>query len=61
MSKYFNVPVVMQILGVVVLGLVFWKSIHGFWPSFGLIAGALLLYIGRHYNTVYNEFEKRIN
>jgi hypothetical protein len=54
-----NVPVVLQILGVVVFGITIWKGVHGFWTTFGLIAGAAMVYVGRHYNTIYNIYEKQ--
>lgn len=53
MFKLFNLPLVMQILGAVVLGITVWKGVHGIW-TFMLIAGVLLLYIGKHFNAVYN-------
>lgn len=61
MSKYVNVPVLLQIIGVVVFGLTVWQGVHGGLVKFGLIAGALMLYIGRHYTTVYNEFQRSLS
>jgi ABC-type phosphate transport system auxiliary subunit len=52
-----NVPVAMQVIGVVIFGLTIWKGVHHFWPSFGLIAGAAMAYVGRHYNTLYNIYK----
>jgi len=54
-----NVPVVLQVLGVVLFGITVWKGVHGFWTTFGLIAGASMAYVGRHFNTLYNIYEKR--
>lgn len=58
MSKYFNVPVVLQLLGIVIFGVTVWKGVHGFLPSFGLIAGLLMVYVGKHYAAIYNEYQK---
>jgi hypothetical protein len=54
MSKYVNLPVVLQVGGVVVFGLTVWKGVHGFLPSFGLIAGAGMAYVGKHFARIYN-------
>lgn len=53
-----NIPVALQVIGVVVFGLTIWKGVHHFWPSFGLIAGAAMMYVGRHYNTLYNILDR---
>jgi hypothetical protein len=49
-----NLPVVLQVGGVVVFGLTIWKGVHGFGPSFGLIAGAGMAYVGKHFGRIYN-------
>lgn len=58
-SSAINVPVALQVVGVVIFGLTIWKGVHGVWPSFGLIAGAAMAYVGRHYNTLYNIYERQ--
>ncbi len=48
-----NLPVVLQVLGVLLFGVTIWKGVHGFWPSFGLIAGAGMAYVGKHFQAIY--------
>jgi hypothetical protein len=48
-----NLPVVLQVGGAVVFGLTVWKGVHGFLPSFGLIAGAAMVYVGKHFAVIY--------
>jgi hypothetical protein len=52
-SRYFNVPVVLQVLGVALFSLTTWKEVHGFWPSFGLIEGVGMAYAGKHFAVIY--------
>jgi len=49
----FKLPTVLQVVGVVVFGITVWKGVHGFWPSFGLIAGAGAAYVGKHFQSLY--------
>lgn len=53
LSSYVKVPTVMQIVGVAVFGITVWKGVHGFFPSFGLIAGAATAYVGKHFAGIY--------
>ncbi len=48
-----KLPIVLQVAGVAVFGLTVWKSVHGFLPSFGLIAGAGMAYVGKHFSSIY--------
>jgi hypothetical protein len=52
--SYLKLPVVAQLVGAVVFGVSFWKGVHGFWVSAGLLSGAGLAYVGRHFNTLIN-------
>ncbi len=47
--SYVKFPTAMRVVGVAVYGFTMWKGVHGFWPSFGLISGAALAYIGKHF------------
>jgi type IV secretory pathway VirB2 component (pilin) len=46
-------PTVLQIVGVLIFGLAVWKGVHGFFPTAGLILGAGMAYVGRHYATLW--------
>jgi len=48
-----KLPIVLQVAGVAVFGLTVWKGVHGFLPSFGLIAGAGMAYVGKHFSSIY--------
>ena len=48
-----KLPTVLQVLGAVIFGLTIWKGVHGFWPSFGLISGAGMAYVGKHFASIY--------
>lgn len=52
--SWIKLPVVLQVAGVAVFGLTVWKGVHGFFPSFGLIAGAGMAYVGKHFSRIYN-------
>jgi len=51
--SYIKLPAVLQVLGVAVFGLAVWKGVHGFLPSFGLISGAGMAYVGKHFAGLY--------
>lgn len=51
--SFIKLPTVLQIGGVVILGLTVWKGVHGFLPSFGVIAGAGMAYVGKHFAGIY--------
>ncbi len=44
-----NLPVVLQVAGAALFAVTGWKGVHGFPPSFGLISGAGLAYVGKHF------------
>lgn len=52
-EEYVNVPLALRVVGVLVLGLTVWKGVHGFWPTFGAVAGGLLLFVGGHYSKLH--------
>ena len=49
LSSFIKVPQVLQVVGVAVFAITVWKGVHGFFPSFGLIAGAASAYVGKHF------------
>jgi len=49
----FKLPVVLQVAGVAVFAVTIWKGVHGFLPSAGLIAGAGMAYVGKHFAQFY--------
>ena len=51
--SFIKLPVVLQIVGVAVFGVTVWKGVHGFFPSFGLISGAAMAYVGKHFGGIY--------
>jgi hypothetical protein len=51
--SFIKLPTVLQVAGVVVFGLTIWKGVHGFLQSFGLIAGAAMAYVGKHFDSLY--------
>jgi type IV secretory pathway VirB2 component (pilin) len=53
LSEYVKLPKVLQVVGVVVFGITVWKGVHGFLPSFGLIAGAGMAYVGKQFDSLY--------
>lgn len=48
--KYLKMPNMMQFAGAVVFGVTVWKGVHGFVPTAGLIAGAGMAYVGKHFS-----------
>jgi hypothetical protein len=48
-----KLPTFLQVVGVAVFGITVWKGVHGFLPSFGLIAGASMAYVGKHFESLY--------
>jgi hypothetical protein len=52
-ESFVNLPLVLKVLGVVVLVLTVWKGVHGFFPTFGLIAGAAMIFVGGEFNKIY--------
>ncbi|HLZ93358.1 MAG TPA: hypothetical protein VKQ28_16760 [Candidatus Acidoferrum sp.] len=48
-----NLPLVLRIVGIVVLGLTIWKGVHGFFPSAGIFVGGLMLLVGGMFNKIY--------
>lgn len=53
LENYVYLPLVVKVLGVVILGVTLWSGVHGFFPKFGVVAGALALYVGSNFNKVY--------
>ena len=53
LQNVIKLPNVLQILGVVIFGITIWKGVHGFFPTFGLIAGAAMAYVGKHFGNIY--------
>lgn len=51
--SFIKLPNVLQILGVVVFGLTIWKGVHGVMPTLGLISGAGMAYVGKHFSSIY--------
>jgi len=51
--SFIKLPAVLQVLGVVVFGITVWKGVHGFLPSAGLVAGAGMAYVGKHFAGLY--------
>jgi hypothetical protein len=47
-----NLPVVLKIAGAVVLGLTAWKGVHGFFPTFGIVAGGLTILAGSMFSKI---------
>lgn len=48
-----NLPVVLQVLGVAIFGITIWKGVHGVLPTVGLISGAAMAYVGKHFSRIY--------
>lgn len=40
----------LQFIGALIFGLTLWKGVHGFWVTTGLIGGASLAYLAKHYD-----------
>ncbi|HEV2194197.1 MAG TPA: hypothetical protein VGR55_01345 [Candidatus Acidoferrum sp.] len=40
----------LQLLGAAIFGFTVWKGVHGFWVSTGLITGAALAYLAKHFD-----------
>ena len=51
--SFIKLPVVLQVIGVAVFGITVWKGVHGFLPSAGLISGAAMAYVGKHFDGIY--------
>jgi type IV secretory pathway VirB2 component (pilin) len=51
--SFIKLPAVLQVVGVAIFGLTVWKGVHGFAPSFGLIVGASMAYVGKHFAGLY--------
>jgi hypothetical protein len=49
-----KLPKVLQVVGVAVFAITVWKGVHGVLPSFGLIAGAGMAYVGKYFDSLYN-------
>jgi hypothetical protein len=48
-----NLPLVLRILGIVVLGFTVWKGVHGLFPTAGILVGGLMLLVGGMFNKIY--------
>lgn len=48
-----NLPLVLRIFGIVVLGVTIWKGVHGFFPTTGILVGGLMLLVGGMFNKIY--------
>ena len=48
-----NLPVVLQVAGAALFAVTVWKGVHGFLPSLGLISGAGMAYVGKHFEELY--------
>ena len=48
-----NLPLVLRILGIVVLGVTIWKGVHGFFPTAGVLVGGAMVLVGGMFNKIY--------
>lgn len=52
-ESFVNLPFVLKVLGVVLIGITIWKGVHGFFPTAGLLIGAAMLFVGGEFNKIY--------
>jgi len=48
-----NLPVVLRIVGIFLLGITIWKGVHGFWPTAGILIGGAMLLVGGMFSRIY--------
>jgi len=48
-----NLPVVLRIVGIFLLGITIWKGVHGFWPTAGILIGGAMLLVGGMFSKIY--------
>jgi len=51
--KSINLPVLAQVAGAAVFGITVWKGVHGVFPTVGLLSGAGLVYVGKHFASMF--------
>ena len=53
LQSVINLPTVLQVVGVAIFGITIWKGVHGVFPTVGLISGAAMAYVGKHFANIY--------
>ncbi len=47
-----NVAIAFKVIGFILLAITVWKGVNGFWPTTGILMGAVLLLAGELFNKI---------